>query len=406
MKTKSFLSIGIVTLILAACSSSSETIASTKTTFPTTPAKPTETETLSPTPTDTLVPTGTPTPISEIEGGKQLRIGAYETLLNIGDSFLEDEYYLAAEEVYSEMLNYELEPIKRAEVLSHRGYFYDAIGDFDAAIEDYTASVELDPFNVLSLYSLCWDYAVANQAELGLPYCEEVVLQSPKPYYMDGRGITYALLGRYEEAIADFEVVVTDLEGKDFDSALAMRLDWITVLEAGGNPFSPEALAELQTEYTRMVEEMPIYIPEEVDLSREALKSRFENYDFIFKALETIDSEEVLIGSYQEGECKEGVSINGPEDEVSFVSLAVNGCKDDFTQGEFSWFMSLFFTESDYMVDSPCLGKVFAWTITDIYYVIQGIQTDPVSIEIEGVVFTVEPIPELYSLQITAEIND
>ncbi len=405
MKTKCVLSIGIVTLILAACSSSRETIAPTKIGLPTTPPKPIATETLSPTPTDTVVPSATPPTVSEVEEGKQLRIGAYETLLNIGDAFLEDGYYLAAEEVYSEMLDYELEPMKKAEVLSHRGYLYDAIGDFDASIEDYTASVELDPGNILSLYSLCWDYAVANQADLGLPYCEEVVLQSPKPYYKDGRGITYALLGRYEEAIADFEVVVTDLEEKEFDTALAMRLNWITALEAGTSPFSPEALVELQTEYTQMMDEPPVYLQEEVDLSRTALRAKFENDGFTFEEVEVENGEDVLIGISLAEDCKRVVKLVGSETRLKSVSLTVFECTDADIQGEFNWFMSLFLTENDKMVDAPWLGKVFAWGITDIYYVIEGVESNPVSTEIEGIVFTVEPIPELYTLQITAEIK-
>jgi len=59
----------------------------------------------------------------------------------------------------------------------------------------------------------------------------------------------------------------------------------------------------------------------------------------------------------------------------------------------------------DGFVDSPWLAQLFAWNFTDVYYVIEGVQTDPVSIEIENVLFTAEVNPDKeYAVDMTAEI--
>jgi hypothetical protein len=330
------------------------------------------------------------------------------TLLAVGEDFNSYGFYLAEREVYTVMLEYDLDESQRAEVLSKRGTVFDSIGDLDAAIQDYAEAAQLDGSDAWIQYSLCWDYALTNQAETGLPYCEQAVNTSPKPYYIDGRAITYAMLGRFDDALQDIEIVIADLEENYPDSSiLQLRVDWASALERGENPFTPEVLTVLKTEYTMMVDEVPVYDPPEVDYSREAFQAKLEEYDFAFGEVETEDGDEVLIGKQQDGSCQQGIKLVGPEERVSTVKLSVFGCTDAVTQGNITGFMGMFYYNDgeDEFFGSRLFGRVIAWIVTDVYYVIEGVQQDPVSVEIENIRFTAVLNPERqYAVDMTAEI--
>ena len=60
--------------------------------------------------------------------------------------------------------------------------------------------------------SLCWTYALQQQAEQALPYCERAVKIDPQSVYRNTRGLAYALLGRYDAAIEDFQAYIEWLE--------------------------------------------------------------------------------------------------------------------------------------------------------------------------------------------------
>ena len=119
------------------------------------------------------------------------------------------------------------------------------------AIVDYTRAIELQPDDAALLNSLCRAYALQQQAEQALPYCERAVQIDPQPGYRDSRAIAYALLGRYDAAIEDFQAFIEWLEQHPDAESLALRAqrqEWVNVLQAGQNPFTPEVLAELRTE--------------------------------------------------------------------------------------------------------------------------------------------------------------
>ena len=138
----------------------------------------------------------------------------------------------------------------------NRADAYDDSGQQELAIEDYLAAIELkglelDDVDPGILNNLCWDYAVTMQPELGLPYCEKAVELEPDAIYIDSRGLTYALLGDFDAAIADFQVVVDDLAGSSdpyLQTIRTKREEWISALQAGQNPFTPKVLNELRSE--------------------------------------------------------------------------------------------------------------------------------------------------------------
>ena len=398
----------VLVLVLVACSGSVEEIVPTATVVASVTSRPTVTEPPIPTPTETPVPTATLPPPTPTPVVNELPMQAYMTLLAVGEQFNNPEAYLAEREIYTVMLEYDLDDSQRAEVLSKRGIVSDSIGDLEAAIEDYAAAAELESTNPAIQYSLCWDYALTNQPETGLPFCEEAVKITPRPYFIDGRAITYAMLGRFDDALQDLEIVIADLEENYPDSRLLQfRVDWASALERGEDPFSQDVLDTLKNDYTMMVDEAPVYVPPDMDYSRETFQRKLEGYDFAFGEVETEDGEEVLIGRQQDGACQQGVKLVGAQEEISTVKLSVFGCSDAFTQGNITQFMGIFYF-NDHESETwgaPVFGRVIAWIVTDVYYVIEGMQLDPVSVEIENIRFTAVVNPEKqYAVDMTAEI--
>jgi tetratricopeptide (TPR) repeat protein len=145
-----------------------------------------------------------------------------------------------------------------------RGLMLQITHDLTGAIADFEQALKLDPDYAAAHYqpgyssnwmqalnSLCWDYSLLEQPDRALPYCEQLTELAPSddlPHYRGGRGFTYALLGRYDEAAADLEVYV-DWMGTEVVSLFADRgREWIAALKRGENPFTPEVLAELREE--------------------------------------------------------------------------------------------------------------------------------------------------------------
>jgi tetratricopeptide (TPR) repeat protein/transcriptional regulator with XRE-family HTH domain len=155
-------------------------------------------------------------------------------------------------------------------------------GDAAAAAADFSAALALDADNPMSFYhralallrtggdwetdmqaaaalapgdpsianGLCWGYSVSGQPDLALPACEAAVAVDPTGASLDGRAITYAQLGRYNEAAADLEdylgwVMRTypDLYRKYRGPAIE---SWIALLRDGANPFDAATLATLR----------------------------------------------------------------------------------------------------------------------------------------------------------------
>jgi tetratricopeptide (TPR) repeat protein len=114
---------------------------------------------------------------------------------------------------------------------------------------DLDQALALKPNHAAALNMLCWGYAVEEEPATAMPYCEQAVAIEPDPAYVDSRGLAHALLGNYEQAIADFEIFIVWLEeqsGEAYRTTLNQRRDWVEQLKSGRNPFTPEVLAELR----------------------------------------------------------------------------------------------------------------------------------------------------------------
>ncbi len=127
-------------------------------------------------------------------------------------------------------------------------------GEWQTAIDDYRDALAFglaaeDAAGARN--NICWFFALDNQAEAALPYCEQAVDASPSASYLDSRALAYALLGQNEAAIADFEAALAEWAGSQNPQIQAIRTEreeWVATLRAGDNPITQEVLARLQAE--------------------------------------------------------------------------------------------------------------------------------------------------------------
>jgi tetratricopeptide (TPR) repeat protein len=98
-----------------------------------------------------------------------------------------------------------------ANTLSLKANIRAAAGDVDGALAAADRAVELSPKSGIAYNLSCYIRAVYNRdlAEKALPACNRAVELLPKsPNVLDSRGFVYLRLGRYEEAIADYNAAI------------------------------------------------------------------------------------------------------------------------------------------------------------------------------------------------------
>ena len=135
----------------------------------------------------------------------------------------------------------------------NRGLAYFALGEaYDQqSLADLRQAQALRPDAPGPNNALCWELSLIGQPEDALPYCESAVATDPTALSRDSRGLTYALLGRTEEAISDLEAFVAWLVTQPEDTQTRYgpsRQAWLEALRSGRNPFSKKTLQALRTE--------------------------------------------------------------------------------------------------------------------------------------------------------------
>ena len=126
-----------------------------------------------------------------------------------------------------------------------------AAGDGEGALTALRWAQALDPQAPGPNNALCWEYALQAQPQEALAFCDQAVALDPTPYSRDSRGVVYALLGRNQEAIAEFQSFVAWLEAQPaplYQRYAPKRLDWIEALREGRNPFDQAMLEALRSE--------------------------------------------------------------------------------------------------------------------------------------------------------------
>ena len=120
-------------------------------------------------------------------------------------------------------------------------------GDIPAALEAYAQAVSLDsvraaeaaPWNTLCWFGSLWDHAPEV-----LFACDRAVALAPDAgWIVDSRGLARALTGNLAGAIADFETFAAWTPDR---AEREQRLEWISHLRAGRNPFTADVLRALR----------------------------------------------------------------------------------------------------------------------------------------------------------------
>jgi hypothetical protein len=406
--------IATIAWLLSGCAGAAATQLQTTTPIPAsatpvpptaTPVPPTETSTPEPTatpePTSTFTPTLVPKKADTLK--PELQEEALMTLLSIGQTLWENNDLEGAALVYSELLQYEMQPELKSGILGLRAETLWHLGNFEAALADYLQAEQLGYTDPEILNQLCWIYGITAQPDLALPFCERAVQGNPSPSYRDSRGLVYAQLGRSDEAIADFQAVVDGLENEtnpDLKKIYTERQEWLAELKAGKNPITPELLAQLREGDISV--STPIWDPgKEADRTRSAFVQAAEAQGFLFGEVTDVNGQEAVVGQRTNGTCVGELMLTGPQAGITEATLKLTGCQDSDQQGYVNWFMGqILFTHPEEILS-------LVWSITDVYYVIEGEQEETITKEIGDVTFSAGREPEIDTVfEIKAMVED
>jgi len=137
------------------------------------------------------------------------------------------------------------------EAYFNRGLAYVRLGEPDRWAADFERVLAVAPDHAGAHSALCWAYALERQPASALLHCERGVALDPTGHARDSRGIVYAELGRFAEAISDLEVYLSALrqgDGALYARYAPKREAWIAALRAGRDPFDRDTLAALREE--------------------------------------------------------------------------------------------------------------------------------------------------------------
>ena len=141
----------------------------------------------------------------------------------------------------------------------NRGLVYSELEHWSASLTDLRRARDLDPRRLVYNSTLCLQLAVAGDPDEAMPYCDQAVAADPGGLSRDGRGLANALLGRDDEAIADFEAFLAWVDSSPKDGCRSRygesRAAWVEALKAGQEPFDPAALADLRPRPTVSIAE-------------------------------------------------------------------------------------------------------------------------------------------------------
>jgi tetratricopeptide (TPR) repeat protein len=101
-------------------------------------------------------------------------------------------------------------PLDRSHALAIRGLALSIKGLMDRAIEDYNASLKINPNSASALNNRAWAYFRSGRGKQGLPDVEQSLLLDPgSEHSWDTRAHIRQLLGNYDGAIRDYETAIS-----------------------------------------------------------------------------------------------------------------------------------------------------------------------------------------------------
>lgn len=131
----------------------------------------------------------------------------------------------------------QLDP-NNAKIYIKRGMAYDySEQNYDETIDNYNSAIRLDPNNALYYNYRCWALVLKGDAQSALSDCNKSLeLQPVNPNTLDTRGLAHFALGNYQAALKDYKRTI------QLDSAAwSTHLNRARVLEILGNTSQAEA---------------------------------------------------------------------------------------------------------------------------------------------------------------------
>ena len=265
----------------------------------------------------------------------------------------------------TEMAGYRNEPDELARSYMLIADAYDKLGDFESAITYYLKAFEIDPATEHVSNRLCWDYGLLGKVDLALPYCEQALKEDPAPSTYDSRGLAYALLGKYDLAIADFQAVVDELESStkpEEKKIYQTRLAWIKTLQAGKNPITPRELKRLRSASTSAIAVPTVDAAEIRDVSNSEIKKAAQEKGFTGIEKLTQSGIRFTRGLYKDGSCQASLFWWEP----SNISVFTAGCSQLVQQDLAFWLVDLVYQ------DKKEKAKAIMWISKDLDDVIEA----------------------------------
>ena len=192
---------------------------------------------------------GTPVDLSraleDVEQAISIDPGLASAYLVHGEISVHQDELLGAISKFSRALSLDL---NLAPAFFNRGLTYSALHRWDRSLADLRRAQSLRPRDVMFNRTLCWQLSVLGRPSEALTFCSTAVLMDSTGASRDGRGLAYALLGRTEDAIDEFDALLEWAAESRKPTCLqnyASRRFWATALRAGENPFVDDILSGL-----------------------------------------------------------------------------------------------------------------------------------------------------------------
>ncbi len=345
---------------LATLSAKAPAATSTSTPEPSATSTPKPTQTPAPTPTATPAPTKNPLAGEFVDGKLVMTDSTYRQLTETGQKMFAEGYYLYEAFLYDAMLEFSLKPEQLINLYNLQHEDYEYLGHYDQANENLLQILDLGDRRAGFLNGLCWNYAITNQPEQALPYCEEAVTKDPSAMALDSRAVTYALLGKYPEAVSDFEAALAQ-GGFPSEDMQAQRHEWVTMLKAGQNPITEQVLAQERGEEVNLAPD-PWFTG---NLSISYLRAQYENSGYVFEKT-VIDGQPALTSTLQDGTCKVAIVLCGDDQEFKGGTSTISGCTHSDLNSHAVDFILPFSR------DLKEMARAIVWNAADLYYVIEG----------------------------------
>ena len=132
----------------------------------------------------------------------------------------------------------------------HRALVHSAAEEWELSNADLRAAHDRDSRNAVINNTLCWQLGLQRQPTEALPYCDLALAREPDGPARDSRGLVYSLMGRPDDAVADFTVFLSWVDASSKPTCRPhfrpSRESWIRTLQSGGNPFDDDTLRELR----------------------------------------------------------------------------------------------------------------------------------------------------------------